>query len=45
MTQISSQNDDQLLEYYEVEEEGVDVSMVAETEPYLQRGLDIILKI
>jgi len=36
---LDNQDDDQILEYYEVEEEGVDVPMVAETEPYLRRGL------
>ncbi|KAL7077289.1 hypothetical protein ACQ4LE_002833 [Meloidogyne hapla] len=40
-TKINSQNDDQILEYYEVEEEGVDVPMVAETEPYLRRDLPL----
>uniref|UniRef100_A0A915M3S2 Uncharacterized protein n=1 Tax=Meloidogyne javanica TaxID=6303 RepID=A0A915M3S2_MELJA len=38
---LDNQDDDQILEYYEVEEEGVDVPMVAETEPYLRRDLPL----
>ncbi|CAK5089605.1 unnamed protein product [Meloidogyne enterolobii] len=38
---LDNQDEDQILEYYEVEEEGVDVPMVAETEPYLRRDLQL----
>jgi hypothetical protein len=30
------------LEYYEAEEEGVDVPMLAEPEPYLRRGFNFL---